>query len=245
MATWIVHLHLAEILLARIPDLDEEAFALGNVAPDSGTPDGNWENFDPPPQVSHFQVPDQERWGIADIDFFQRYLSPNRQGEKNVKRFSFLLGYFFHLVTDNLWADRIGRPTMEKFKTDFDADPKFIWQVKRDWYGLDLAHVRQNPDSIFWQTFIPAEYKEDYLDFMPKEAIQQRIQHLKGLYQRTDDEFEEWYGRRPDKYLSEEEMDKFIELTTETLFEIYESLFIHSIDPMGLKSALELDMLFK
>jgi hypothetical protein len=240
VATWIVHLRLAENLVARIPDLDAEAFALGNVAPDSGIPDENWENFDPPPQVSHFQVPDQERWGIADIDFFQSYLSPDRQGEENVKRFSFLLGYFFHLVTDNLWTDQIGRPTMEKFKREFDADPKFIWQVKRDWYGLDLEHVRQNPGSIFWKTFIKTEYDEDYLDFMQQEAVQQRIQHIKELYQRTDDEIEEWYGRRPNKYLTEEAMDNFIDLAIEILNEIYVTLFIQNRDPTGLTSALEL-----
>jgi len=243
VATWIVHLRLAENLLEMIPDLNAEAFAVGNVAPDSGIPDENWENFHPPPEVSHFQDPDQERWTIADLNFYRRYLSIEVRARDDAKRFSFLLGYFFHLVTDNLWADRIARPTMEKFKREFDGDPKFIWEVKRDWYGLDLEHVRQHPESIYWHSFIPAEYEEDYLEFMPQEAIQQRIQHIKDLYQRTDDEIEEWWGKTPELYLSREEMEYFIEVATRILYEIYVSLFIHNLDPKGLTSGLELDAL--
>lgn len=38
MATWIVHLRLAERLLPLIQGLDEAYFAIGSVAPDSGIP---------------------------------------------------------------------------------------------------------------------------------------------------------------------------------------------------------------
>jgi hypothetical protein len=115
--------------------------------------------------------------------------------------------------------------------------------VKRDWYGLDLEHVRMNPESIYWNTFIPAKFDEDYLDFMPVDAIQQRIQHIKDLYQRTDDEIEGWYGNRPDLFLSREEMDTFIESTTKILYEIYEILLDNDTDIDGLFSALELETL--
>ena len=116
MATWIVHLRLAENLLEEIPDLDRDAFALGNVAPDSGIPEGNWEHFSPPLEVSYFQDPDLERCTIADLNFYRRYLSTGVRTSDDARRFSFLLGYIFHLVTDNSWADRIARPTMEKLQ---------------------------------------------------------------------------------------------------------------------------------
>jgi hypothetical protein len=239
MATWIVHLRLAENLLCEIPDLEAESFIIGNIAPDSGIPDENWENFTPPPEISHFQDSDREPWAIADLDFYREYLSIGRPMDNNAKRFSFLLGYFFHLVTDNLWEDRIARQTMEKFKEEFEADPKFVWQVKRDWYGLDLEHVRQNSESIYWHTFIPAEFDADYLDFMPVEAIQERIQHIKDLYQRTDDDIEEWYGNRPDLYLSKDEMEAFIEFATKALNEIYEILIVRNLKVNSRLSALE------
>jgi len=45
MASWIVHLRIAELLLGMIDGLDAPYFAIGNIAPDSGIPDENWENF--------------------------------------------------------------------------------------------------------------------------------------------------------------------------------------------------------
>lgn len=112
MGTWICHLRLAENLLSRIPSLDPHAFAIGNIAPDSGIPDENWQTFNPPKHITHFGNED-ETWGIADLDFYRQYLmdvSPD-----DGVRYSFLLGYFFHLVTDNLWAVEIWRPHKEKY----------------------------------------------------------------------------------------------------------------------------------
>jgi hypothetical protein len=51
-------------------------------------------------------------WGIADLDFYRKYLAGVSPEER--ERFSFLLGYFFHLVTDNLWTVNIWRPHKEK-----------------------------------------------------------------------------------------------------------------------------------
>jgi hypothetical protein len=220
MATWIVHLRLAENLLGMIDGLDAAQFAVGSIAPDSGIPDENWENFDPPPVVTHFQRGADKR-ACADMDFFREYLLPLRGAEDNAARFSFLLGYFFHLITDNLWSERVGRPTHERFAAQFDADPKFIWEVKRDWYGLDFAHVRARPESLFWRVFLHAEYPHSYLDFLSPEAIRRNLAYIKEFYQRRDEEVEAWYVQRPNLYLSETEMDGFVAEATEQLHDIY------------------------
>lgn len=46
MASWMVHLRIADKLLGRISDLDESAFVLGNIAPDSGVPNEDWYDLD-------------------------------------------------------------------------------------------------------------------------------------------------------------------------------------------------------
>jgi hypothetical protein len=46
LASWIVHLRITEKLLDMIDGLDVSCFTIGNIAPDSGIPDENWENFD-------------------------------------------------------------------------------------------------------------------------------------------------------------------------------------------------------
>ncbi len=241
MATWIAHLRLAENLLGMIEGLDAAQFAIGNIAPDSGIPDENWENFTPPKEVSHFIVPsDDDPWRIADLDFYHRYLAPLSRLDRNVERFSLFLGYFFHLVTDNLWYRQIARPTHARFAAEFKADPKFIWEVKRDWYGLDFAYVRSYPESLFWRVFLDCEYAEDYLDFMPVEGLRRQIEYIKTFYQRTDKDIEERYGKRPDLYLSQAEMNRFVEETTQRLNLIYRYLWEEGGDTSNHLTALEL-----
>ena len=45
MASWIVHLRVAEKLLKAWPKLDPAQFAVGNITPDAGIPDEKWEKF--------------------------------------------------------------------------------------------------------------------------------------------------------------------------------------------------------
>ncbi len=222
-----------------IGGLDTHQFAIGNVAPDSGIPDEKWEKFEPPVKVTHFQTSSDSRLPIADLEFYGRYLAPLGQPEVDEARFSFLLGYFFHLVTDNLWAEQIVGPTKARFAAELEADPGFVWEIKRDWYGLDFLYVRSHPDSMFWQVFLDCVYTEDYLDFMPQEAVRQRLEYIRTLYQRTDEEIEKWYCERPRKYLSKVEMEGFVGETTRRLHRIYRYLWEEGVNASGFSSALE------
>jgi len=118
MATWIVHLRLAENLLEWIDGLDQACFALGSIAPDSGIPDEKRENFDPPPEVTHFRKDPERTHPYADLEFYRRYLEPLNPRKEDPKRYAFLLGYFFHLITDNLWSTEIGGPAQERFAAE-------------------------------------------------------------------------------------------------------------------------------
>ena len=238
MATWIAHLRIAENLLAHIPHLDAGQFAVGNIAPDAGIPDKNWEKFDPPPQVTHFKRSSSVHKDIADLDFFRQYLQ-DVDASQQPQRFAFRLGYFFHLVTDNLWTIAIGKPTTEKFSKEFDADKNFIWEVKKDWYGLDHIYVRANPDCIFWRVFLDLEPDPTDLDFFPPEAISRHVNYVKAYYQRRDDNINEMCAR-PFIYLSQQDMDSFIATASLRLEQIYNTLYSSPPALDGLCSALEL-----
>lgn len=80
-----------------------EGFAIGNVIPDSGIPDENWETFDPPPEISHIQVGNSATRQCADLAFYRRHFVPGYPWGPASKRFSFLLGYFFHLITERFF----------------------------------------------------------------------------------------------------------------------------------------------
>src|SRR6266540_5060921 len=159
MATWIAHLRIAENLLDLIPNLNAAQFAIGNIAPDSGIPDEKWEKFDPPPQVTHFKRSASVHKDIADLDFYRKYLA--NVSPQDTLRFSFRLGYFFHLITDNLWTVKVGKPTQDRYPDQFASDKNFIWEVKKDWYGLDQIYVRSHPNCLFWRVFLNAQPFDD------------------------------------------------------------------------------------
>jgi hypothetical protein len=238
MASWIVHLRIAENLLELIPGLAPTAFAVGNIAPDSGIPDERWEKFNPPAEVTHFNVL-REGWNSsADLKFYRSYLSPSCfEGSK--ERFSFRLGYFCHLVTDNLWRIEIGVPTTQRWTTEFEADKDFIWEVKKDWYGLDHIYVRDHPYSLFWKVFLKVQADTGGLDFLPLEAVSQRISYIQEFYQRKDEEIRKAYDREY-IYLNAREMDRFVEASTQRLIRIYQQLWVNGCDPGELPSALDL-----
>ena len=54
MASWMVHLRIADELLNKLDGIDETAFIVGSIAPDSGVPNADWSVFSPPKSVTHF-----------------------------------------------------------------------------------------------------------------------------------------------------------------------------------------------
>jgi hypothetical protein len=240
MASWMAHLRLADNLLGLIDGLDEAQFGIGSIAPDSGIPDENWEKFSPPPKTSHFHAAREAAFPSQDLEFYRHYLEGLRWPDEHPQRFSFLLGYFFHLVTDNLWHVMIEQPTRVRYPLRFESDPDFIWEVKRDWYGLDFIFARNHPDSFFWRVFIHSEVAEDYLDFMPVEAVEQRIQYIQEFYQREDEKVQALCRRRF-KFLTQEKMDNFVEKTTERLHQVYQLLWEEGqANTLEYRSALEI-----
>jgi hypothetical protein len=240
MASWIVHLRIAEELLDQLPELDEEKFALGSVAPDSGKPDEKWEKFDPPLKITHFQYPLGSFRNCGDLEFYRQYLLPLHPNP-DPPVFSFRLGYFFHLITDNLWSLKIGQPTYWQYKEKADADKNFIWEVKKDWYGLDFLHVRDHPDCIFWRVFCSARPYAGGLEFLSPEGLDWNVNHIQQYYRRTDAEVHELYNH-PYIYLSSEEAAGFVQESCRRLIRIYKQCWIDDVETNPFNSALELEM---
>ncbi len=247
MSTWIGHLRIAEELLNSIPNLDAAQFAIGSVAPDSGVPeDENRTKFNPPVEVTHFQPADKKYRDHHDLEFYRRYLR-DVQPVSDPLRFSFRLGYFFHLVTDNLWSLRVGRPTQKRFAKEVEADPEFIWKAKDNWYGLDFLYVRAHPECLFWRVFLDSQPFDQAqgrpvaadLDFLPADALTQQLAYIKEYYQRTDAEIQKMIDM-PYIFLTQPEMDRFVIETSRDLHTIYNLLWNDHRDVSTLHSAVSL-----
>lgn len=213
MASWIVHLRIAENLLAAFDTLDPFYFAVGNIAPDSGIPDEKWENFDPPYWITHFC----EKGLFTDSDdlaFYSTHLQ-TLDLKKDIKRKAFLWGYFCHLVTDSLW-NRIRRTTYQKYEENFKRDPDFVWEVKKDWYGLDFCYLKAHPECLFWKVFVKASFRGQYLDFLPESAIQEKVKYICNYYQEDDEKIHAMMNR-PFLYLTKKRMDEFVVQSSEKI----------------------------
>ena len=75
MGTWISHLRIAEKLLEHFPELDEVTFTFGNLSPDSGIPNADWTEFNPPKEVTHFLRKDEGEHAIHDLVYYKEYLA--------------------------------------------------------------------------------------------------------------------------------------------------------------------------
>ena len=239
MASWMVHLRLAEKLLDKIDNLDAELFGIGNIAPDSGVPDEKWQNFDPPKEITHLQNTNEAYYWARDLEFYRTYLA-GQEIREDRQKFSFLLGYFFHLVTDNLWTLNIWRPSKQRYLSQMSSESELGKEVKYDWYGLDFRYVLDHPDCFFWRVFKASKYPPSYLAYFPEGAIEANMDYIKKFYSQAEKDIPANYRIKDNKYLTSQEMDAFILESTETLYMIYYLIWEAGVGVEGMESALEL-----
>ncbi|MHA2037002.1 MAG: hypothetical protein ACW98X_11240, partial [Promethearchaeota archaeon] len=221
---------IAENVLKEYPNLKRGYFAIGNIAPDGGVPNEDWTSFTPPKDISHFiiskddfMVIKQDKFILNDIEFFTKYLKNINLSSLESSQ-SFLLGYFTHLLTDNLWNYYIMKPLKESYLKELRNDQNFIWRVKSDWYDLDKIYLTEQKDSLFWTDFLKAEYDQDFLDFLPKEGVQRQVKLIKNFYQISEEEYLR-ISKKEYAYLKKEDMDKFIQDSTRMILVIFEKVF--------------------
>lgn len=137
MPEWVTHMMVADTVLEQFPQLDRHGFYVGNVAPDCNIQNEDWTEFTPPRAVTHWMQ--GQRKTVDDVDAFcEKYIISRREEilarekkyEKNSdinlgEEYSFLLGYYVHLITDAVFQEMIRdekrvAKTWERIKADRD-----------------------------------------------------------------------------------------------------------------------------
>lgn len=226
MTTWISHLRVAENLLHHLPHLDERLFLFGSLAPDSGLPNADWTEFDPPKEVTHFLDKGQGEGKIKDLNFYRLFLADVPLDDVH---YSYLLGYFFHLICDNLWDIRIAAPTRERLADLLtELGPQTVFgRVKNDWYALDFKYVRDYPDCAFWRVYRDAPLPPAVMPYLSDAALHQQITYIRGFYSNPSDGLE---IERPYPYLNETCMDRYVAEASMLLLRIYERIQDNDIE---------------
>ena len=201
MASWMIHLRIADKLLDRIPDISPIEFIMGNLAPDSGAPlEGG--GFFPDQTVSHFRLDDGNGKKVMNLDAYRaRYFSPALIAGSDERQYAFYLGYYTHLLTDICWSDRIAWPTRQRFP---DAG---WWEIKRDWYDLDRLYLKRHPGFRAFRAYLGSVgFVNAYMDFFTPDAFELRRRAVTGFYLEPGDDPDRTYT-----YLTEAEADRFVD----------------------------------
>ena len=214
MASWMVHLRIADKLLDQLPHLSPVEFIVGNLAPDSGVPNADWSSFTPPYAVSHFKSSEKKAGPAL---FAAKYVTPEQQEQYDERQYAFYLGYLTHLITDVFWSERIARPTLQKYaKEDAPDREDFIWQIKEDWYDLDYKYLRDHPGFRAFRVYLGAVgFRNDFMEEFSTDAFDNRRQYITEFYLQGKDDLDRKYP-----FLTEAEMDAFVDGATDKILDI-------------------------
>ena len=207
MASWMVHLRIADRLLDSLPGLSAVDFVVGNIAPDSGIPNEDWSEFTPSVIVSHFRVDHSIPKNICIPAFVERYFTPEQRSRYTPAQNSFFLGYLVHLMTDQLWSAKVLTALKERFPDQWQADRQgLIARAKEDWYDLDYKYLRQHPDFRAFQIYKNAAgYENCFMSEFAPDAFDNRRQYVTSFYLEENDHLDREYP-----YLTEGQMDGFV-----------------------------------
>ena len=173
LATWLAHLRIAEKVKERIPEIDLSYLMMGSIAPASGKPDQVDKNYDPPKEITHFEVKgDGDKYKI-DLDaFFEKYLAPSKIFTRSDNTRSFLWGYYFHLLADSIWMEKYLLPNQRIYEAEKHEEKDFINILHKEIYALDFMYLQQKgnaiienfkdikPDLTFFNEFEPSHIYE-------------------------------------------------------------------------------------
>ncbi|QSX06584.1 zinc dependent phospholipase C family protein [Sedimentibacter sp. zth1] len=179
MASFIVHLRVAEKLYNEIENIIEKDFIIGNIAADSGETNLDFSNITPSKEVTHFytkksgNVPDPE-------EFYKEYLE-NKELDK--ERYSFYLGYYCHLITDLLW-DEMCKSLVDDYGNEIIKPILYSKRGKNSvWENLDLQFLNLEEDFRPYQIFKQCKmYINNYIDVFDKYSFFKKFVQVIDFY---------------------------------------------------------------
>lgn len=190
MASWITHLMIADRIMPVVPWLDRRGFCVGNIAPDCNIENEDWTAFTPSREVTHWIQ--GKRKSLSDCEYFlENYVLPRREQLSGNEEFSFLIGYYTHLVADAVYDPMLKDPgrlhamwgrMMESDKygdmarelaESFQNSKLIMSKEERlaDISLIEAEYLYHHPESGYLTEILPLREFPDYLDYLPHGAI--------------------------------------------------------------------------
>ena len=205
MASWVTHLMVADGLLEVFPELDRRGFCVGNIAPDCNRENADWTEFTPPREVTHWMRTGRKSASDCD-DFRDAYIFMRGDSISSAEEYSFLLGYYAHLITDAAFqamlrdnervnaawarvkADAALSGVCAGMEATWDSIKKIIPQKLwiRGVHTIESEYLDAHPDSGYFTEILPLKEFPDYIDYLPRGGISRKIGVMAYLPDKTD-----------------------------------------------------------
>lgn len=234
MAEWVTHLMVADSVLEQVQGLDRRGFCVGNIAPDCNVENEDWTQFTPPREVTHWMS--AERKKLSDcVRFYEEYIENRRKDIRTSEEYSFLMGYYAHLITDAEFQrtirdeDRVAaawkrirqHPVLSErasgMPENWDSVKRLLKQEdrKKDFYRIEADYLEEHPESGYFTEILNLTAFPDYIDYLPKGAIVRKVGIMGYLPERGTSEF-------PYVGFTKEEYRQFVDRAIELVLEAFE-----------------------
>ena len=184
------------------------------IAPDSGVPNAEWTAYAPPKEISHYKTRRDDETFFDIGRFLGEYLSPEKIRSYTPREFSFFLGYYVHLMTDEDWTLQIYRPMMDLYVKKHGEDRNAVLRkLKRDWYDLDFRYLREHPGFRAFSIYEHASgFTNNLMEIFDRDAFDHRREYICGFYRGQHGEL---YREYP--FLSPDQADLFVARTADRI----------------------------
>lgn len=197
MATWVTHLMIADRVLEQFGPLDRRGFCVGNIAPDCNIENEDWTQFVPPRAVTHWMSSNRKKASDCET-FYTEYIDKKRMDIKSDEQYSFLLGYYAHLIADaefqrfvrdekrvaETWMRIKKQPALAEKSAgmieNWDSVKLLISHSDRmkDMYAIEAEYLKQRPDSGYFTEILGLSSFPDYIDYLPQGSIVRKIKTM-------------------------------------------------------------------
>ena len=173
-----MHLRVAERVKCLFDNLDETAFYIGSIAPDSGRMVDDF-TYLPPKDVSHWKrenVSYEQRF-LDNHEFYLKYCKNERD---NFKR-SLCLGYYVHILVDTIFVRDIIHPYMAKHGYPFwQANIK---KIRKGWYEIDFRYLAKNqPYRPYEMLKTVPPFDNSFISYFASDDFYNRVVDTINLY---------------------------------------------------------------
>lgn len=205
MASWITHLMIADRVMEQYPKLDRRGFCVGNIAPDCNVENEDWTSFTPSKKITHWMSAETKVASDCEA-FYKEYIVERKDSIQSNEQYSFLLGYYAHLIIDAAYqcfirdenrvaaawsridADEALRKRAEGYLHDWDSVKMLIPRKQRlaEIYSMEAEYLRDHPESGYLTELLPLKEFSDYIDYLPHGCITRKI-HVMGYLPKVDE----------------------------------------------------------